>query len=138
MTVITPEQIRQAALKVYREVGPDYTYKDVVPEWNPNTLGAVCRYVVNDDNGQRVPGCIVGRILFEAGVPVKKLESIENDNAMNFMTNLAIAGWWEGTQEHVEIDAALLRAQQHQDQAGSWREAIATSGLVTDEMLKEN
>ena len=142
---ITPQQIRDAAVKVYREVNQEFSYRDVVRGWQPGGWGVegghTCRYVVpNTDSGMplRKAGCIVGRILFYAGLPLADMNEMDNIGATGFMQELNRLGWWGSSAEHIELAHALQHAQAEQDKGAPWQVALREAGLVTNKMLKEN
>lgn len=142
MTIeITPEQIRAAALKVYEEVDEEFSYADVDPHWDK---GGLCFYVLHKE-GVNKPGCIVGRILAEAGVPVDVMERVDNMGSSSFLAELHEQGWWghsplavlrgedmsvTPSPAHERVERALAKAQSSQDNEMPWRQALRESGLV--------
>lgn len=109
---ITSDDIMKALREVVAEQ-PDHVY--CRPE-HMSTRHA-CLYVHTSENGDRVPGCVVGHALERVGIPLVWMAQYEGSSAVGITAGLGI-----------QVDAAtgvfLNDVQMGQDAGQSWGEAL--------------
>jgi hypothetical protein len=98
-------------LRTLREVAderPDYVYTTPA---NEPSVASMCYYVHTDDEGHRVPGCLIGTVLNRLGVPLDKLRQFEGWGARELLTNIVVI---VGPNADIASEI-LVRAQRYQD-----------------------
>lgn len=123
---VTYQQILDGLQKAVDDRGPDYIYQ------NPNRDGS-CSYVHDTQ-----PGCIVGYVLADLGVPLHKLEMFDysastegNPHRPATISTVVIADLakekvltFDSPEEQKKISRKLRAVQQQQDRSRTWGEAI--------------
>jgi hypothetical protein len=130
MLEITLDMVKAAALNVIREVGKEYGYRDVVPGWWDEANGQgrdACQYTVGYGPDAK-PACLVGRILFDLGVPLYAMR--KTCGAGSLLSELH-----EDRVAHASVDAvdALFQAQTYQDRGRTWFYALVEARLIDPE-----
>lgn len=108
-------------LKAVASEHPDYVYAAPAEM----TAGRVltCFYVHETDGDQDAPGCLIGRVLHELGVPLASLSSYEGTGAYSVAALvLDITGQPD---EIAGTIRALATAQDAQDNGATWGDALA-------------
>lgn len=126
--MITPEQfmaeIRTIAEKAMAdEGGIDYVYTE---KWGINDT-TCCRYVHQNDEGELVTGCIIGRWAHEThGVPLHQLRQREGLNAARMLADLGLDGryWTEALRTPLQRMATAIQGSQ--DRGLGWLETVNT------------
>lgn len=112
--VLTTEEVTEHLRAVMAEFGPDHVYDKKGEQ-------IVCYYVEYEtlgENGLRenpqAPGCLVGQILFRAGVPLEALAEFDNIGSIEAVIE----------REYVQVpeacNQALCELQQSQDGGDHW------------------
>lgn len=112
MELINLEQAISFAEEMIREKGADYIY--VNPDGVSSTDGADC---CNWDRNTNQPSCIVGWILYRAGVPEEKL--IDHNTEAVYMFKEYLEGCDFG-----KVFEFLANLQNLQDQGETWGKAL--------------
>jgi hypothetical protein len=130
MQVITMEQVKAAALNIVREVGKEYGYRNVDTGWwdEESRCGKnACQYTLLS-GGERRPACLIGRILFDLGVPLPEMlgtmPATELFGRLEFSSTADVAG---------SAREALNVAQSHQDLGRTWFDSLVEAGLINPE-----
>lgn len=110
---LTLERTKQLLEEAVAEKGTDYVYAD---PWgnSPTGDGGMPCYYVHDDQ----PGCIVGHVLYKAGVPLDALFEVEHSPA-----DQAVAGL-DGLDVETWVYSLLRNVQRQQDMGVPWGEAL--------------
>lgn len=111
MITLTFEKTKQLLREAVAEKGEDYVYK------NPSTQysHAACEYT-HTVEGKTTPGCLVGNVLYRAGVPLKEL-TLREGSAYNLFPTLEqdrIISFDE------KASWLLKEAQRRQDNGWTW------------------
>jgi len=107
---LTDTQVFEALTKLVEE-DPGKVYK------SPDEFGQ-CLYVHSDEEGKRVPGCIVGTVLNRLGVPLEELEKHEGNAAAAVIENAEIQGL------SYDMVSLLRNVQRYQDSGCDWNLAL--------------
>jgi hypothetical protein len=120
------ETIQQYVTRLMEEAvalkGEDYVYEQ--PTSNPDDiLSPTCYYVWDNQ-----PSCIVGHVLYAAGVPLDDLHEHEGNAALMVAAAL-IPEWNDGKDDSSRVGPtrlvrALDKAQSAQDSGSTWGEAL--------------
>lgn len=105
MFELTLDKAKELVLKAIEEKGEGYVYE------NPDGHDS-CSYVHGD-----VPGCLVGHVLFAAGVPLEWMSDLEGDSASGVL-GLAEIGGLLATSGSVRT--FLRDIQECQDSENTW------------------
>lgn len=114
---------RKKALKLAKErveKNPDYVYSSRAQE--PGSDGLSCRY---EFNGR--PDCLVGCVLYDAGVPLSVLRSWDR-NAEGNLYEVRLPAYLEITERALVF---LQVAQASQDSGDRWGEAFEEAKSAT-------
>lgn len=119
---LTDTQVYEALTKLAEE-NPSKVYK------SPDELGQ-CLYVHRDDQGERIPGCIVGTVLNRLGVPLEELEKHEGNGATAVIANAGIEGL------SYDMVSFLRAVQRHQDSGYDWELAVAAAKRQSPSLIR--
>lgn len=112
---LTLDEAQRLAREVVAEYGAGYIYQQIADEYgNPG-----CRYI---DNGSC--SCLVGHILYRAGVPIGDLEGNNNERSVDddsFLVDVGVDA--DSRTEHF-----LSRLQEAQDRGSKW--GVALHGAI--------
>jgi hypothetical protein len=105
-----------------RTEGPQFVYKrDERVDENGDMQGINCRYV-EDGN----PSCLVGRVLFRAGVPIEAIHNL--DTQWNGMSeSIGDAKFPDDVNLTLDAREVLQAAQTSQDAGQTWGEALRSA-----------
>lgn len=121
---VTPAEV----LSTLREVvqgKEDYLYQ--APD-HQRTGGNTCFYVHRDAvTDEKTPGCLVGHVLNRLGVPLSELAKCEGTRASIVIEHLQNE---EQNPVNAYIRRTLDKAQQIQDNSGTWGEALREAETV--------
>lgn len=119
MRAVTDTEVEQALWNAVHEKGSDYRYSRpddlVTDEWTPRN-DTVCLYAHGDK-----PGCIVGNVLHQFGIPLEKMHRREGANARSLLIQLQGAG---DLKLSARASAMLSTAQLAQDSGATWGLAV--------------
>lgn len=123
MTIeLTPERALELLREVVAEYGEDHVYADPTGVQADAGSSAFCKYV--DEDNER-PSCLVGHVLFRAGVTISQLLDMDNseDPAIGDVETDAFT-------MSPAARAVLRAAQRAQDCGSTWGAALAAAQRV--------
>jgi len=121
-TIIDLDRALALLTRVVEVKGEDYVY----PNWNND-----CRYADYGPDGERVPGCIVGYALIEAGVPLDDLTELEG--SVRSLVNEHVLEETVGVQLTPAAMRAWQAAQESQDDGSPWGKALIEAKHAAEE-----
>lgn len=135
MEHISLRRAKELVIDIVDAAGDDYVYErlPVSPRVEDISDVGECRY---EENGH--PSCLVGHVLFRAGVPVADLMALDSEgvDAGQLHGKVFVAAQDAELEFDVDPDAAqmLMRVQGMQDSGSTWGECaeVAKSWGVTD------
>jgi hypothetical protein len=112
-----------------RTEGPQFIYKkDERVDENGDMQGINCRYV-EDGN----PSCLVGRVLFRAGVPIEAISALDTQFE-GISESIQDAKFPDDVNLTLDAREVLQAAQTSQDAGQTWGEALrAALSVDTDD-----
>lgn len=117
MITLTFEKTKELLAEAIAEKGAGYVY--VNSNLGEDSLGH-CSYVHTLENGELIPGCLVGDVLNRAGVQLEVL-NLKHAGAAIVLSDLAYMGILEADTESHDL---LWLAQGQQDKKVPWGEAV--------------
>jgi hypothetical protein len=111
MITLTLERTKQLLAEAVAEKGAEYVYVNRDGDPADGDVSVSCHYVHGDQ-----PGCIVGWVLYRAGVGLADLSEYEGRGAEDPVEGLMEAP--------AEVRKLLNWAQDYQDQGTPWGEAV--------------
>lgn len=129
----TPEKVAEALREAVKSKPEGHVYirqprpmpknadprRPVFPDWPDAPWGKQCLYV-HEEDGEKVPGCIVGTALHSLGVPLDVFAPFEGKNVNALRMDLPLPLTQEGWR-------MLSLAQHEQDSNSTWAEAVESA-----------
>lgn len=117
---------------------------EVVEEAGPHHVQRECMYAEQDDEGNLVPGCIVGRVLHKAGVPVEVLAEMDEsarteDKARDTEFDTIVLSEEYSAEFTINTDAMVMlrEAQRVQDCIKPWGQAARRAREYHEKRMKQ-
>lgn len=125
MIEFTYYDIKRVAEEIIDEKGFDFRY--ISPGNSEPKMHQNCYNWTEDENGNKVPSCIVGTILHRLGVPLESMEP--NWGSPSILRDLAKHGVIpEVTDRRIQV--FLNVAQATQDNGGTWYSAVKAAWVA--------